>query len=104
MAKKFKATSYTEESNPPSKPPSRPPSTPTEYSSYSHSSYQPATEPTPDYSPPTKEERSRVFLFSIATLVVGVILTPILIGIPIIITGFWMMAFPDYWINKAKRS
>jgi hypothetical protein len=100
MGKKFKATSYSEEST----PPSRPPSASTDYSSHSRSSYEPATQSTPDYSPPTESEKSKAVGFSILILVVGVILTPILIGIPIVIIGFWMMLFPGYWVNKAKRS
>jgi len=100
VAKKFKATSFSEEPT----PPSRPPSAPTEYSSHSHSSYEPAAQSTPDYSPPTEREKHKVVGASIVVLIVGVILSPILIGIPIVIVGFWMMAFPGYWVNKAKRS
>ena len=107
MAKKFKANIVPSNSSPPASRPSSgrssgstKPLKPTT----SNFDYEPATQSRSDFSPPTADEKQKVFGFSLLVLVVGVILTPILIGIPIIIIGFWMMVFPGYWVNKAKRS
>src|SRR5437016_5803031 len=46
------------------------------------------------YAPVSARERSVVFVVGLITCIVGVILIPILIGIPILCVGLWALLFP----------
>jgi|SRR5437016_5338419 len=56
------------------------------------------------YAPISQREKSIAFGVGLIVCVIGVILTPILIGIPIIVVGLWMILFPASFIKYSRKN
>lgn len=53
--------------------------------------------------PVTDREKNVAFGLGLLACVIGVILTPILIGIPVLGVGLWMVLFPISFVKYSRR-